>query len=270
MRVLPSSSLLPLPAARAVEALQGLGYSSIELNFYNINLEGVDSYSVFNRYLSAFQAAAELGVRVEVVHLPWESYLAPFVGRGVDAVVSELKSLVELAAEYGVRIAVVHPLPYRYVGRGRGWWFNRRMLAALSSLTEDTGVVIAVENLARESPWSRVEELASLVESIGAGNLGLCLDIGHANINSSDAALLVDDILARNVMVCAHLHDNDGVSDSHAAPGCGSVDWLQLAKMLRDKDIVGVNEVHCRASGAPQCVSQAAAAQLALQGLLGV
>ena len=59
--------------------------------------------------------------------------------------------------------------------------------------------------------------------------VGWNLDIGHANIMNNLAALL-----ARHGgrLINCHVHDNDGVADSHRPIGRGTVDWPATFRLL--------------------------------------
>lgn len=131
-----------------------------------------------------------------------------------------------------------------------------RSLAALARRAEQLGVIIALENLA---PVYRSPDalsftpsiLRTMAKRISSPAVGLCLDIGHANIvaglRRTDPLELIEPALDRAVLF--HLHDNLGArrgdSDSpeldplrldlHLQPGRGNVPWDRLAPLLARK-----------------------------------
>jgi sugar phosphate isomerase/epimerase len=62
-----------------------------------------------------------------------------------------------------------------------------------------------------------------LLESdLEAGDLGICMDVGHARLMGD----VVDAIeTCSGHLVTTHLHDNRGRTDDHLVPGQGVVDW---------------------------------------------
>ena len=131
-----------------------------------------------------------------------------------------------------------------------------RSLAALAGRAERLGVIIALENLA---PVYRGPDalsftpslLRTMAKRISSPAVGLCLDIGHANIVASqrrtDPLELIEPALDRAVLF--HLHDNLGARrddpgspeidplrlDLHLPPGRGNVPWDRLAPLLARK-----------------------------------
>jgi sugar phosphate isomerase/epimerase len=71
------------------------------------------------------------------------------------------------------------------------------------------------------------------VEILEMGHLnsvGICLDLGHANITTGvTAAIATLNTRIRSV----HVHDNKGVKDEHLFPGDGTIDWAAAVKALK-------------------------------------
>jgi sugar phosphate isomerase/epimerase len=129
-------------------------------------------------------------------------------------------------------------------------------LAALASRAEQLGVLIALENLAPVYPSPDALSfipsiLRTMAKRISSPAVGLCLDIGHANIvarlRRTDPLELIEPALDRTVLF--HLHDNLGARrddagspeldplrlDLHLPPGRGNVPWDRLAPLLARK-----------------------------------
>ena len=129
-----------------------------------------------------------------------------------------------------------------------------RSLAALASTAERLGVIVALENLA--PVFAEPDKLSftplilrTMAKRISSPAVGLCLDIGHANvvanIRGTDPLELIEPALDRVVLF--HLHDNLGARrddpgspeldplrlDLHLPPGRGTVPWDRLAADLR-------------------------------------
>lgn len=134
------------------------------------------------------------------------------------------QSLV-VAATLGCDLMVVHSdfpareaLPVRHTERAARLvdYFGE-----LASAAAPYGVTLAVENIYDTNP----QQLVALAAAIGAPNLDLSLDVGHANLYGPTYSL--DDWVAalRPHLRHAHLHDNDGRYDRHWGLGDGSMSF---------------------------------------------
>jgi sugar phosphate isomerase/epimerase len=186
----------------------------------------------------------------DVPEVSVDSFTADADSRYVKKHIELLKML---PAEFGVTTYTLHVgwLPdgvtqQEYVERGI------RALELLVPTAERNGVTIAVENAF--SPISGVDALKKYVEHFeGSAGIGVCLDVGHANINyrtpgktaeqlrldriqrMNDEFLFCDGHMEEHLLphiVVAHLHDNDGLADEHNMPMTGNVDWTEIFGIL--------------------------------------
>jgi sugar phosphate isomerase/epimerase len=169
-----------------------------------------------------------------------------------------LGGLIEYAAEVGASHVVYHAanLPDEPASED-GRLAETRSLAALANRAERVGVIIALENLAPVYPCPDALSftpmiLRTMTKRISSPAVGLCLDVGHANIvaglRHTDSLELIEPVLDRVVMF--HLHDNLGGRQDHAqspeldplrldlhlAPGRGTVPWERLAPLMARKN----------------------------------
>jgi sugar phosphate isomerase/epimerase len=266
--LLPSTRTLPLEPREALRIMKNLGFEEAELNYASFEHSGLDYPSYVNLLRLSLLEASRLGIRVPVVHAPWEEYFLIHLGQGVEKAVAEALLIAETASSYGVEILVFHPFSQRRIGSGRAWWLNRRFFSLLAAKLEDEGIEakIAIENTNRAAPWNRVEETRRLVESAGSSRVGLCLDFGHAGVNGYTPAKALE---AAGRPVCLHVHDNHLSRDEHLPPGCGGLDWesLRAVKPLAEAPHYAVVEVDCKGSQAA-CISRLRASYAASRVLL--
>ena len=161
--------------------------------------------------------------------------------------------LIELlASEFGVRTYTMH-IGWLPDGMTREAYMEQviRGLEILLPQAEKYGVTVALENAF--SPMSGVEALTHYAKHFSSPHLGVCLDVGHANIsyrtaNKTEETIKLDAIQRMNdeflfcdghmeehlkpYIVVAHLHDNDGLSDTHDMPQTGTVDWTTVLGIL--------------------------------------
>lgn len=98
-----------------------------------------------------------------------------------------------------------------------------------------TDCVFALENDPMGFPLAK--DLVSLLPHLrknlkdGDKRLGICLDVGHANIWEKPPEKIVE-LLSSNIFA-THISDNDGVSDLHHPPRTGTIDWKNLLSAFK-------------------------------------
>jgi len=95
---------------------------------------------------------------------------------------------------------------------------------------------IALENgyARKDGQWTR--DMFRRATPFSSAAFGYVLDTGHANI-AKDMDDIEKEIGER--LISLHLNDNDGERDIHLTGGKGNVDWLRVAKLLRDSNYTG-------------------------------
>jgi len=190
-------------------------------------------------------------------HAPyWETRgvkIDSFTGDRESRFVKKHLELIELlASEFGVRTYTMH-IGWLPDGMTREAYMEQviRGLEILLPQAEKHGVTIALENAF--SPMSGVDALTRYVKHFSSPHLGVCLDVGHANISMRTASKTAETIKLDTIqrmndtflfcdgrmeeslkpfIVVAHLHDNDGLSDTHDMPMTGKVDWTTVLGIL--------------------------------------
>lgn len=157
---------------------------------------------------------------------PAVNVIHPEKSRRIDAM-DEIKRALEAAEQIPFKNLIVH------LGEREDSWSQRTIDHALTALehlgafARALGVQVLVENLT--SDVTTPEHLMIILELGHLSNIGVCLDLGHANmtvgIPEAIAAL-------KNRIVSLHVHDNHGMKDEHLWPGDGTIDWDATAKLL--------------------------------------
>jgi len=187
------------------------------------------------------QQAVKANIRLSL-HAPFNINLAegaPFIREGC---LQYFKQCLHLTHLLGATHLTVHGgffigLPGWRHGRTRALHDMSDNLAELLKLSEKLDVMLAIENMNRleQGELSYLgDNLADLELIFGRMNspkLGLCLDIGHAHTCEGPIAYL-DAFGSRIISI--HYHDNDGCEDGHLDIGKGSVDWVKIARTLRE------------------------------------
>ena len=125
-------------------------------------------------------------------------------------------------------------------------WYPQRWAAFLSSLNEllsrvPENVRFAVENT--PLPSGRVEVILDIVHRYPPGRVGVCLDLGHANIQEN----VLNAVRASGErLIHVHASDNHAIRDDHFVPGRGSIAWDRAVDALREVGFDGAFTVELR------------------------
>lgn len=143
---------------------------------------------------------------------------------------------LEVTYALGGSVMVVHTNYSPFYSRGglREWFGNwsTRMPAVLEEARR-LGITVAIENAWEENP----HVLERLVDLLPKGSAAVCIDVGHIAAFSRLTVKRWWEVLGERVAVL-HLHDNDGLSDDHLAPGQGIVDFPALVGLVAAKSPV--------------------------------
>jgi sugar phosphate isomerase/epimerase len=114
---------------------------------------------------------------------------------------------------------------------GEAWIQNRKTAQLLYKTAEDYGVKVAIENVPEPYPFvmKNVDHFQKFYGEVEE-DVGLALDIGHANLNGQIEVFLEN---FSDRIVHVHAHDNDGKEDQHLGIGYGTVNWEKVAKLLK-------------------------------------
>ena len=173
------------------------------------------------------------------VHAPFievnPASLNPALGK---ASVDEIKRSVDLANTLDSDIVVIHP--------GRAIFLNDREymasvyktaeenLKAIGEYAEGNGVNACIENLPKLRGFI-YQDINKLADSLERVSLPMTMDIGHAYT----AGFTVADVYFKNVRHI-HIHDNDGVHDSHLPLGDGIIDFKKFFEIFEKNGYDGI------------------------------
>ena len=219
-----------------------------------------DPRSCIRHARAALEALEPAGLR-SVLHAPGELLL------GEPVADQALEGALSYAAECGAELVVYHAraLPDGHRAEDR-MLLEARSLARLAVVAERLGVGIALENLAPVFPGPETISanplaLRALARRINSPAVGLCLDVGHANViaglRRTSLARMVEPVL--DMVSLFHLHDNLGARwhqpvprpdldplrlDLHLPLGSGDIDWPSVASSLLAHHAPLLMEIH--------------------------
>ncbi len=148
---------------------------------------------------------------------------------------------LEAVDEIKRALEISETIPFRYLiqhlGPTGAEYSDARLDAGFAALEElslfarQRGVEVLLENTPNQ--LASAERLIHFLD-ITHLSLGLCLDVGHANMKEGvETAYRTMESRIRST----HLHDNDGESDQHLFPlsAGGSIDWKKTMELLRGR-----------------------------------
>ncbi|MDD2706771.1 MAG: sugar phosphate isomerase/epimerase [Verrucomicrobiae bacterium] len=213
------------------------------------------------RYLKEIRRMADgEGIDFSMAHAPYgESHDIALRDAGRRRRVADLMSKwIDGCGILGSPVLVIHAGGESGFECSREWEeiqdLNRDFFRRMAAKAEKAGIKIGVENLYDELLKKRgrkggrffgslVDELLSLVACGKPCSMGICLDVGHANIQGLDLAVAVRETGA--ALCAVHLSDNRGGADDHLLPGRGSIDWNALIGALRTSGYDGALLLEC-------------------------
>lgn len=201
-------------------AIKEAGFDGV---FFSLEYNGLSSEDI--------EYARTLGLDVETIHLPYSSGLITNLWseeKDAKNSINQLKECVDFAYLNKVKTVILHTVSgYNCPGPNEYGLNNYRQIA---EYCKQKGIVLALENN------KSLKHLEYLLENLDEfDNVRLCFDIGHANAFTKNLKLEIWDKVLDKVH-CLHIHDNDGISDSHLIPFMGTIDIKSWLKIFRKKN----------------------------------
>lgn len=234
----------------ALEALGACGYPKLELWLAEPHVPWRNAAA-----LSDFRARLEdYGLSAPSVHLPFYPSVPELLEQNarwslIDGAKNARKEAIKAtsdglhaAAALGASCGVLH------LGwQGDAWnefsdGWAREAVAELVPVAKEAGVKLLLENII--SSGTRVSKLVELLDEVDPQRqVGLCVDLGHAHVEGSVAEELR---LALPRLDHLHVHDNDGQTDAHLAPGAGTIPWQEVLGVLEAAEFSGYAALELR------------------------
>jgi sugar phosphate isomerase/epimerase len=141
---------------------------------------------------------------------------------------------VETAALLKADRVVIHPgYGPMLSDEAIGSWLKRaeHPLRKLEEIASNSNIKIAFENIFDKTPF----KLARMVEHLDSETFGVCLDIGHFNVFTSEDLTTWLKVLGKDILEI-HLHDNNGKEDQHLAFNYGNIDYSPLIDWYKNQN----------------------------------
>jgi len=164
------------------------------------------------------------------VHAPFSDVnLAAFDERTRRFSIETFCEIIKVSGRLGIGPVTIHPGvigPIQRYDRDRVFRLTREGLEAILAEAGDLSVPIALENMPTMNATicQTAAEMERMLEGL---EMGICMDIGHANISHQ-----IDEMFRlESRFINMHVHDNvGGPSDQHLALGKGNIDFSVLGR----------------------------------------
>ena len=221
----------------SIRFIKECGFEAID---YNINQLYSDTFdkehltSIFDKSMDELyeyfaplkKATKEYGIAFSLFHGAFPMYF-----EGEDARNEHLIEVTEkmfAVAEYlECKYVVVHPWSGPNLHKEEEKEVNLKLYRRLMPAAKKYGVTICLENLFKHydldcfsAACSNAEELCWYIDTLNAEAgeelFGVCFDVGHAHVTTENIYQYLTTVGKR--LKTLHIHDNDGISDSHMIP----------------------------------------------------
>ncbi|MBO4217240.1 MAG: sugar phosphate isomerase/epimerase [Clostridia bacterium] len=238
---------------RAFDIIKKAGFDAVDYNFDEYlsysdvthqRFEGV-MFDGCREYFSEVKKKLDAsGLAAGQAHAPFPTYL-PGDDRSNEILIDVMKRSIEAAAILKAPYLVIHPrfnttFDKRFTPEEE-YEVNRKFYLALADTLRGSGVTCCLENMwTCASPWRKIyadvcgdpSDTAEMIDKLnaeaGEDLFGYCYDVGHSLICGLDPYRFMLK-LGKRIKVF-HIHDVDGVHDSHLLPFLGVGEWRTFAR----------------------------------------
>ena len=231
----------------AIKVFKQAGYDAIDFSMFT-NLSqpehplSQDNYRAYARQMR--DVADENGIIFNQAHAPFPTYIEGQAAYNEKTYAGIIRAM-EISSILGASIVVVHPvyLPDPAAKKELNLDIFRRLQPYCANLE----LKIALENMwGRDESGTRIvpnvcstgESFAAYLDELDSRYFTACLDLGHCGLVGEDAAAMIRQ-LGHKRLLSLHVHDNNGLEDTHTVPFLGQMNWHSITEALADIQYAG-------------------------------
>lgn len=192
---------------------------------------GFDGVMALYKYSKTFfqecDALQKSGLVIDSLHLPFHGIVNKLwlSENQSSKFINEMQDGIDYAASIGIDKVTIHTSATKLPPPKKSIAIER--INNLCEYAEQKKVRICIENLRRK------DYFLYIMNNVSNNNCKICFDVGHMNafwagrMNSFGASVDMQKV------ICCHLHDNNGIFDSHLPPYDGSINWSEVNHFLK-------------------------------------
>ena len=239
---------------KAIDILCDAGYDALDFSAFYPRLYTDELGDAF--FLEMKKYALDKGLTFEQAHAPFASSFRDDEEKTKQRF-GEIVRSMKNASLLGVKRIVVHPCQHLMHHEANNaellFEMNMDFYKRLIPFAEEYGIKIAVENMWQtvgvhrysigtpviyRSVCSSPDEFLRYLDELNSDAFCACLDIGHTMLVREKPDDMVR-ALGNKYLKTLHVHDVDGIRDSHTIPYRGIADWAAVTKALGEIDYSG-------------------------------
>jgi sugar phosphate isomerase/epimerase len=154
----------------------------------------------------------------------------------LNASIKRLEQSMSYANALNAQLWVFHPGAKTGISSfypNQDWKQNVKSICELHETAEKHGLNTAIENLPEKYGFimRNPEDFTKFYKETGLNDVGIALDVGHANLENQTINFLKK---LPDKIVHMHISDNMGENDQHLGIGYGKINWQQFVDTLRE------------------------------------
>lgn len=244
---------IQVPLDRALKRLAKAGCPAVEIvpgHLAPDTSRPPSARSIRTKLNDVKRLADDLGIRICQVHGPYGGNdLVADSDRTQQRNIDVHRRWIDICLALGAEAMVMHPggrhdhCPSRDVA-----FIRARNVDAMSRLVLHLGrgrLKLALENvISRFTDFppasciygNRISDLKEILAPLKSDKVGICLDVGHANIERLDIPQAVE--ACGDDLAATHIHENNGIYDLHMFPlslrrTSSGMDWRAIFKTVK-------------------------------------
>ena len=239
---------------KATRFYRGTGFRYLDFSFYRAVTQP-DHPLMRDDWRDAIHAVKKVSDEEGFVWVQAHLPACKLVDEGKDVGLEACLRAIEACGILGIENAVIHSSfgegDFRYPQDEAAYIeTNKPFFRALIPAMEQYGVNVLLENSCEVNtrglyfPMTGAD-LNRMIEALDHPRFGACWDVGHANISGFKQSEQLE--ILKGKLDALHIHDNDGLRDSHLPPFDGNVDWEDVAFGLRCCGFSGILDIEVTA-----------------------
>ena len=224
------------------------GFDAFDFSMFDYSEKNPVFTDAWKAHVAEIKAAAnKVGIVCNQAHAPYPSLKTdePDNKAFNETIFDRLVRAMEAASALGASSIVVHPihhLPYRENAE-KLFTMNMDFYRALAPHAKRLGIKVALENMWQRDPadghivdstCSSAAEFIRYFDTLADPDaFTCCLDLGYCGLCGYEAADMIRALGAER-LTALHVHDNDHLTDAHALPFLGRMDWEGICTALRE------------------------------------
>ena len=196
----------------------------------------------------------EYNLEILQTHAPFPTWYEDVSDEINEKLNQTIRNAIYITKAVGCKYCVVHPYFFPFTSDRQNsseeivHELNIKLYSHLIPALKDTGVICCLENMwipeqryrgkghiyssILENPYEVNRYVDELNELAGEEMFGFCFDTGHAVLSGYDPCKVMT--LIKDKIRVLHVHDNNGIDDSHYIPYIGIIDWDRFCQTLKD------------------------------------